>query len=124
MNKTHQAVLLMIVCTIFTSVGQILLKFGVDIFDKNHVLSLFNVPLILGFFAYVIGAMLMLAAFRVGELSVIYPIIATSYVWVSLISPLLFPDVMNVWKWLGVLTILLSVTILGFSGRKEVASFG
>ena len=45
-----------------------------------------------------------------GELSVLYPIVATSYVWVSILAPFFFPtESMNSWKWMGVLLILFSI---------------
>ena len=61
----------------------------------------------------------MLSAFKYGELTVLFPIIATSYVWVSLLSSWLFPDTMNVWKWMGVTLILFSVSLLGLASKKE-----
>ena len=68
----------------------------------------------------------MLLAFKQGELSILFPIVATSYVWVSLLSSLLFPeDVMNIWKWGGVIFILFSVSLLGLaSEKKEVVASG
>ncbi len=119
------AILLMVLCTIFTSTGQLLWKKGimsVNLFSLGSLLgSVLNAPLLLGFLSYGIGAFLMLLAFRRGELSVLYPIIATSYVWVSLFSPWLFPsDAMNGWKWAGVITILISVSLLGWSNSGKL----
>ena len=117
-----RAMALMVVCTIFTSLGQIFWKLGVNKYISGNILSLLNIPFIFGFVAYGLGALLMLIAFRRGELSVLYPIVATSYVWVSLISPRLFPDdFMNAWKWAGVIIILISVSILGWASSRKKA---
>ena len=118
-----RAMTLMVLCTIFTSLGQILWKMGVNRIDFSQIMTYFNIPFILGFVSYGLGAVLMIIAFRRGELSVLYPIVATSYVWVSVLSPRLFPeDFMNAWKWAGVIVILISVSILGWaSSRKKTA---
>lgn len=113
----RQAVLIMVVCTVFTSAGQILWKIGINRF--TDIYSLLSFPMLFGFISYGLGAVLMLVAFKYGELSLLYPIIATSYVWVSILSPLFFADQMNIWKWAGVLLILLSVSLLGISSRKN-----
>jgi undecaprenyl phosphate-alpha-L-ara4N flippase subunit ArnE len=117
-QQHRNAILLMILCTIFTSLGEILWKFGVNKIEMSAWITFFNLPFVMGFVSYGIGAILILLAFQRGELSILYPIIATSYVWVSLISPWLFPtDSMNIWKWAGVLIILASVSVLGWKGH-------
>lgn len=119
-GTSQKAIILMILCTIFTSLGQILWKFGVARINFSVPLTIINLPFILGFVSYGLGALLMLMAFESGELSVLYPIIATSYIWVSLISPVLFPaDSMNLLKWSGVTLILVSVSLLGYGSQKK-----
>ena|SRR3989338_6511349 len=114
-----RAMALMVLCTIFTSLGQIFWKLGVNRYTGT-VFSLLNVPFLLGFVAYGLGAILMILAFRRGELSVLYPLVATSYVWIGLISPRLFPgDFMNAWKWAGIAVILVSVSILGWASSQK-----
>lgn len=119
-KKTQKkAIYLILLCTLFTSLGQILWKLGLVNVDFNLPLTLINFPFIMGFFSYGIGFLLMLLAFKKGELSVLYPIIATSYIWVSLFSPMIFlNDQMNGWKWLGVFIILLSVSLLGIGTSR------
>lgn len=125
LSPQKAAVILMVLCTIFTSLGQILWKYGLKDADFQSPLTFFNLPFLFGFASYGTGALLMLLAFKKGELSILYPIIATSYVWVSLISPALFPaDYMNFWKWLGVGVILLAVTLLGVGTNSRVIQDG
>ncbi|MBI1968790.1 hypothetical protein HYS49_02670 [Candidatus Woesearchaeota archaeon] len=119
--QQRRAILLVIVCTLFTSLGQLFWKTGVQHIDLAAVITLLNIPLVLGTIAYGIGTILMLLAFRHGELSLLSPIFATSYVWVSLVSPLFYPaDSMNGWKWLGVLTILIAVAILSRGASSQI----
>ncbi|HLC89120.1 MAG TPA: hypothetical protein VJG49_03720 [Candidatus Nanoarchaeia archaeon] len=120
-NSTQKkAIWLMLGCTVFTSLGQLLWKLGLANVNFRLPLTLLNLPFLLGFVAYGLGFGMMLLAFKKGELGVLYPIIATSYVWVSLSSPIIFPnDFMNGWKWLGVLVIIISVSLLGYSSSKR-----
>ncbi|MBI4147481.1 hypothetical protein HY494_02410 [Candidatus Woesearchaeota archaeon] len=106
----------MIACTIFTSAGQLLWKAGSLQITFSKPLTFFNLPLIVGCASYVVGSILMILAFKKGELSVLYPVVATSYVWVSILAPFFFPsEAMNGWKWAGVLLILFSISFLGWS---------
>lgn len=119
-NSTQlKAILLMIFCTLFTASGQILWKIGVQKVSFSNLITVLNTPFLLGFLSYGIGALLMILAFRRGELSILYPIVATSYVWISILSPHIFPaDVMNGWKWAGVILILCSVSLLGWGSSR------
>ena len=60
----------------------------------------------------------MVLALREGELSKLFPIIALTYVWVTLLSYWLLKETPNLYKNLGVLTIVLGVGVLGRGGRK------
>lgn len=124
-NGTHsrlqrRAMSIIMLCTFFTSLGQLFWKAGVVRIDLSQFTTVFNVHFLLGIVAYGFGTILMLVAFRKGELSILSPIFATSYVWVSLFSPFFYPtDSMNLWKWVGVLTILLSVALLSRSASPQ-----
>ena len=113
----RQAVLLMVCSTIFISAGQLFWKYGMNSFSSSTI----NIPLLLGLVSYGGGAFLIVKAFQQGELSVLYPLIATSYVWVSLASPYLFPtDVLNPWKWTGMAFIVSSAALLGWTNSGKV----
>ena len=74
---------------------------------------LHNLPLLFGYFLYAINVVLMVLALRKGELSVVYPIIALTYVWVTILSFFMFHESMNVFKLLGLATIVAGVSVLG-----------
>ncbi len=120
-ETSRTAIYLMIFCTIFTSLGQVLWKFGVNKIDFSQYLTILNLPFIFGFVSYGVGWLFLMFAFKKGEMSVLYPIIATSYIWVSVASPWLFPtDSMNLLKWIGVTVILFGVSMIGFGGTKKI----
>ena len=55
-----------------------------------------------------------------GELSVLYPIYAMNFIWVSIMSPYFFEtDSMNEVKWVGVLAIVAGVALIGLGSIGE-----
>jgi len=114
--------LLMIACTIFTSAGQLLWKAGSLRISFSNLLTFFNLPFVLGCGLYVIGSLLMILALKKGELSVLFPVVATSYVWVGLLAPVFFPgDGLNPWKLTGILIILASISLLGWGSTRQTS---
>lgn len=116
MAKTKAwAVILIILITFLITAAQICYKSGIMRFPE--LLGIFFV--ILGMIFYVSGAVMMIIAFRGGELSLLYPILALSYIWVSIASPIFFEaDSMNPMKWAGVFIIIMGITAIGVGSRK------
>ena len=50
--------------------------------------------------------------------SVLYPIIALTYVWVTILSPMFFNDVINAYKVIGVGLIVVGVSFIGLGSRS------
>lgn len=120
MKTKPMAIAVIFICTIFTSTAQILFKYASFDLSFNIISLLMNYYLVAGLLIYALAAMLLLVALKHGELSVIYPLIATSYIWVSLLSPMFFPtDYMNAVKWFGVFFILTGVIFVGKGGRSD-----
>ncbi|MBU0470639.1 MAG: hypothetical protein KKA62_04795 [Nanoarchaeota archaeon] len=119
LNNNQKGVLFMVLCSLCTSAGQIFWKAASTKIDFFNPLSFLNFNFLLGGAVYALGMGLMLMAFKKGDLSLLYPIVAMSYVWVSIASPLFFPsDSMNSYKWVGVIVILFSVSLLGFGSSR------
>lgn len=124
-KTSSKAIFWIILCTLFTSVGQLLWKKGLINLNFSDWLSFFNWFIILGFISYGFGFILMLLALKLGELSVLYPIIATGFIWISIFSPMFFPsDAMNLWKWAGVILIIISVSLLGIGAKRSGREVG
>ena len=77
-----------------------------------------NIPLLAGYVTSAGTAFLLIMALRDGELSVLYPIIAMSYVWVALLSMYFFGDHMNMFKVAGIALIIGGVALLGRAGSR------
>jgi uncharacterized membrane protein len=114
----RQSVLLVFLCTISGAAGQILGKIGMTHFVPNLFAIVTNAPLIGGYALYGLNTLLMVLALRKGELSMLYPIIALTYVWVTLLSYTLLHEPPNLFKNCGILMIVIGVAVLG-SGRKK-----
>jgi uncharacterized membrane protein len=72
-----------------------------------------NYYLIFGFLFYALGTVLFIPALKGGELSVLYPLVATTYIWVSLWSMKFLKESMNKQKWIGVLLVVIGVVFIG-----------
>ena len=118
------AIGLMVLCTAFTSFAQVLYKLGANRLEFNLISLITNIPLIMGMVLYVIGAVIMIIAFRGGEVSVLYPIVATSYNWVSLLSIYFFKEQLNFFRWVGVFIIISGIILIGLGTKeKEVIEY-
>jgi len=73
-----------------------------------------NLPLMIGYSLYGISTLLLILALRKGELSVLYPIISLTYVWVTLLSITVFKESVNGFKAVGLAIIVIGVAVLGY----------
>ena len=108
------AIILVIFMTALTSAAQLLYKAGIASFPQY-----IDWRIIAGIFIYAIGAVILLFAFKGGEVSVLYPIIATSFVWVAIFSWVLFGESVHLLKICGIFLIIVGITILGFSSQRK-----
>jgi multidrug transporter EmrE-like cation transporter len=116
-HKSLKPILLVVLCTLFTSSGQILWKLGAG--NLNSFIEIItNIPLIMGFVCYGLGAILLIISLKYGELSLIYPFIALSFIWVNLASIFLFGEFIAVINWVGIAAIMLGVSLIGYGGSK------
>jgi len=101
--------------------AQILYKIGSARLSLDIYSIITNVPIIAGLFLYFIGALLLVWALKKGDLSILYPFLALSYVWVPLFSMLLLPvpERMNLLKWSGVVVIMAGVSLIGIGSSLD-----
>ncbi len=119
-EQKRRSLLMILVFTLLSAAAQVLLKFGTVQLKLHPSLAglLTNFPLIGGMALYGIGAALMVLALRHGELSVLYPLISLSYVWVAILSVLLLGEIMNPYKIGGIVAIMAGVGVLGLGSHK------
>jgi len=111
----RRAILTVFGCTLLGAAGQILMKLGANTLGpSNSPLDMLLTPAI--FFGYVLYALmtvLFIFALQHEELSILYPIISLTYVWVAGLSVVFLSESLGMIRILGVLTIVLGVTVLG-----------
>ncbi len=129
-SAARRSFLLVFSCTLIGAIAQILLKKGavqlgahVTLLDVARRPALFvefafgilrNINLFLGYCMYGINTFLMALALKGRELSRLYPIIALTFVWVTLLSLFTLPDEhLNFFRVAGIVFIVGGVSVLG-----------
>jgi multidrug transporter EmrE-like cation transporter len=132
----RQSVGLVLLCTLLGAAGQVLIKTGArtsavsapwttvgGLWANLHAMAT-NLHLIGGYSLYALMTVVFIFALRDEELSILYPVISLTYVWVAALSIWLFGESMNllelrgILKLLGILIIVAGVGILGKGGKK------
>jgi len=85
---------------------------------KTAIAILTTLPLFIGYSMYGISMILLVLALRHGELSALQPVIALTFVWVSILSVFVFHESFNALKCAGVTLIIGGVAMLGRGPRK------
>jgi multidrug transporter EmrE-like cation transporter len=114
----RKSILLVFACTILGTLAQLLMKSGMEHFKPEPMALLTNLPLIAGYALYGINTVMLVLALREGELSVLYPILALTYIWVTLLSYIRLHEPPNIYKNVGVMAIIAGVIVIGRGGRK------
>ena len=117
--KRRQAASIVACCTLLIAVAQILIKMGANRLSHAGFMAtfigIFTVPpLFAGYCLYGVFTVLFVYALRHGEVSVLYPIIALGYVWVAILSSVVFHESMNLLKIVAITIIVAGVSVLGW----------
>jgi len=105
---------LVLSCTVLGAAAQMLMKIGLDHLGHPGIMGyLTSLPLLAGYSLYGLNTVLLVFALRDGELSILYPVIALTYVWVTVLSVYFFHESLNVFKLLGVAVVVAGVAVLG-----------
>jgi uncharacterized membrane protein len=133
-EKRRRAVLIVVACTLIIPLAQYLIKLGANQLAAKHlangghagsvsfqtaVIGIFTNPaLFSGYCLYGIFTVLFVVALRHGELSILYPLISLSYVWVAITAAVALHEAMNPLKLMGIAIIMAGVTVLGRGSGK------
>lgn len=111
--------MLVLLCTVIGAAAQILIKMGAGALGEHPglvetAIGILTTPsLFAGYALYGVNTVLLVLALRHGELSILYPVITLTYVWVTGLSVFMFHDSVNLVKSLGIAIIISGVAILG-----------
>ena len=109
LKKNLPGIMLMIFCNLFLSMGQLFWKL-ISTYGQWMFFA--------GFAAYGIGALLMLSAYRFGELSVLQPMNCFSYVFMILFAYMILHETITSQQYLGIGLIMAGVILIG--GSKQI----
>lgn len=101
--KNKKGIILMLLSSICVCIGQLLWKLS----SSGNVILLIS-----GFFFYGIGALIMIAAYRFGELSILQPMLSLNYVLSILLAVTILKEEITILKFIGVLVIIAGVVII------------
>ena len=111
-------VLLTLAAAMITAAAQYLFKraipkFGLSV--REIVMLLKNRSILLGLFAYVVSLFLYLIALGSGQLSFVYPLFSSTFIFVMLISHFAFNERISARRMVGVLLILAGISMIALT---------
>ena len=107
------SMLLVMLATLIGAFGPILLKKASAKKLSSFGSLLSNHELMGGVALYGISTAIFIPALKGGDLSVLYPFVALTYIWVSLLSVKFLGEKMNRYKWIGIALIIIGVSFIG-----------
>lgn len=107
------AIISVIIGCVIGSYASILFKRGANKFTLNLFKLVYNYEILGGIVLYVISLIIFIIALKGNPLSIMYPLVSTSYIWVVLFSVKYLGEKMNFMKWLGVVSIIIGVSFIG-----------
>tara|TARA_Y100000310_G_C20064917_1_gene526700 strand:- start:53 stop:394 length:342 start_codon:yes stop_codon:yes gene_type:complete len=108
------SVILVLIGTFVGAVGTLLIKKGNDKFSFFKFIK--SDYFWIGVPFYVVSTICYVLALRMEQLSIIYPLASTTYIWTTLFSVKYLGEQMNRWKYLGLSGIILGVILIGVGG--------
>lgn len=117
--QQRRSFLLVVCCTIIGAAAQVLIKKGAGALGPNAgivqtALAMILTPaLFAGYSMYGVSTVLLVLALRHGQLSLLYPVFAMTYVWVTILSVVVFHESMNPFKLAGIAVIVGGIAVLG-----------
>lgn len=120
-THAHQrrSFLLVVCCTLIGAAAQVLIKKGAVGLGPNPTMvqtalaMLLTPALLAGYSMYGVSTILLVLALRHGQLSLLYPVFAMTYVWVTVLSVVVFHESMNAFKLAGIAVIVAGIAVLG-----------
>lgn len=106
-----KAIGLALLCALLVATAQIFQKIG-----GNNLPEL-TWPILIGLILYTIGWLVFITALKDGELTVVFPIVATSYIIAAIYALIIFNEQISLLRWIGIVFIFAGVTMIGVSKK-------
>ena len=109
---SYMPIFFMLLTALFSAIGQIFFKYGSDQVGTTVTSWLLNYYLIIGLTIHGIGFYFMISAFKYANLSIIYPVLATSYILVAIFSNIFLKEKIQVIQWFGMFAIVFGIFLI------------
>ena len=113
----YWAIILVLVAAFLGSFGSLCFKMGANKLELSIDGLLKNYVLIKGLFIYGASTIIYVIAIKGGELSVLFPLVSTGYIWVVILSMKYLDEKMNTMKIMGMGAIILGVILIGLGSQ-------
>lgn len=113
MTTSIYSVIGVFIATIFGAIGALFLKLGADRLKFNFWKIIKNKYLVTGIISYILSTLIFVPSLKYGDLSILYPLVSTSYIWVILLSVHFLKEKMNKYKLIGICLIIIGVIFMG-----------
>ena len=108
-SNQSKGIVLMLLSALCVCVGQLFWKLSA----QEGI-----VYLILGFTLYGIGSLLMILAYRFGKVSVLQPVLSSSYILSLILAYYFLNEVIDIYKVIGVFLIILGIVVITAMDKK------
>ena len=105
------SVVLVMISSFITAIAALFIKKGMDKFSFKTLFK--NSFLHGGILFYLVSASVYIIALRGEELSILFPLGATTYIWSNLFSVKFLKEKMTVWKGYSLIGIIIGVLFIG-----------
>jgi len=110
---------LVAISSLIAGLGPTFLKRGSDNFDLKDLFKLKlkklvkNKNLVKGTLLYFLATLFFVPGLRGGEISILYPVASSTYIWVCIFSNIILKEKINITKAFGIALIILGISLLG-----------
>lgn len=112
MITPYWTIALVLITAFLAAVGQLLFKWGAASISSDLWSWLINWPLIAGLALHGVGFVLLVIALKHGNLSILYPVLATSYIWVALLSVRFLSESFSMTQWTGIALVVGGISLI------------
>lgn len=118
MSTPLSSILWVISGSVVGSIGAVGLKAGAQRTETNLRSLAANWRLAAGLGLYLLSTVFFIRGLKIGELSVLYPMVSFGYIWTLLWGRLFFREPITRWKLIGIVLILAGVAQLGLDAAR------
>jgi drug/metabolite transporter (DMT)-like permease len=113
----YEVMLLTLIAALVSSLSQLLFKRAGDkIGSLKHLLKfVLKRDVIVGLVGYLVALGLYLVALSGGQLSIVYPVFASSFIFVTLISAVMLKERISAIRIIGILLVFIGIAIVAVS---------